>query len=290
MSKPVLSVVIPTHKRAKLLQIALEHLAVQTIAEQLEVIVVSDGEDAETEQLFDDIRAGKTELGTLGSIACMTIPKSQQGVARNKGVENATAPLVLFLQDDAFAAPDACEKHVAMHKKYDGDIAVLGFTTWDPACDITPVMNWLENTGWQFAYPLLEKYAGTFVPKWIQHRVTYTIHLSIPTHIARSIPFREDVTLYGWEDIEWGERLRDAGTGLVYEPQATVLHHHHLELSDSLKRIETLGRSSAKMKQLDPTFDRYPKGWKRLAYQCLALLPTMRGWHAKAFLKGLNNG
>jgi len=167
------------------------------------------------------------------------------------------------------------------------DTAVLGFTTWDPALGITPVMRWLEETGWQFGYPMLKKYAYDFVPAEIQHRFTYTSNISVPTEIAKKFPFRTDVRLYGWEDILWGQQLRDIGIKLFYEPDAKGLHHHHIELEDSLKRMETLGRSLKQLSDAEPDLDRMPTGLKMLAYQLIALTPTMRGRHYNAFLKGI---
>lgn len=255
----------------------------------MEVIVVSDGPDAETDALFNH-----SQLSTLNS-QFFSIPKSQQGVARNRGVEKATADLILFIGDDIFLAPDACEAHVKRHTHARSSVlgtqfaAVLGFTTWDPACSITPVMRWLERSGWQFGYPMIRRYAHECIPSDMQHRFTYTSHISIPTEIAKKYPFREDVSLYGWEDILWGTELRDAGVALIYEPDAKALHHHHIEMHDSLKRMETIGRSLRTMEEIDPSFDRIPRGWKLWAHRMLALLPTMRGKHERAFLAGMQN-
>lgn len=277
MPTPALSVIIPTHKRAAILKKCLEHLEKQTIADQLEVIVVSDGEDSET---TESCRAFK--LSSFQAFDFFSIPKSQQGVARNRGVGKAHAPIVLFIGDDILLAPDACAIHVTNAKSS----ATLGFTTWDPAVGITAAMRWLEKSGWQFGYPMIEQYAHKAIPENIQHRFTYTSHISLPTNIARAHPFREDVSLYGWEDILWGTELRDAGVALMYEPRAKALHHHHIELKDSLKRMETIGRSIQTMKKIDPTFDRIPSGWKLWARRVISLLPTMRGKHEKAFLQG----
>jgi hypothetical protein len=167
--------------------------------------------------------------------------------------------------------------------------AVLGFTTWDPTVGITPVMQWLEKTGWQFGYRAIAPYEHDFIPKKLQHRFTYTSNISLPTKIAKKIPFREDVSLYGWEDIEWGMRLKHAGIRLYYEPDARALHHHTITLEDSLKRMETLGKSLVTITNINPDLDRMPRGWKLLAYHLMALLPTMRGRHAKALLQGLSS-
>ncbi len=285
-----LSIIIPTHKRAEILRMCLEHIEKQTIARQLEVIVVSDGHDEETTKLIEHIMI--TEKGphaSLASFQFFEIPKSQQGVARNKGVEEATADIVLFIGDDAFLAPDACEKHLAAHRAHHKKIAALGFTTWDPSLAITPTMKWLEQTGWQFGYPMIEKFAHAFVPSDIQHRFTYTSHISVPTDVARAHPFQTDVTLYGWEDIVWGQELQKAGIPLFYEPDAKALHHHPITLEQSLKRMETIGKSLVHITSIAPDLDRTPTGMKLLAYKLISLLPTMRGKHYRSFLKGLRS-
>ncbi|MDO8648387.1 MAG: glycosyltransferase [Candidatus Peregrinibacteria bacterium] len=279
----------------------------QTIAQEIEVIVVSDGIDDATEQLMRKLPTSNSQLPR--NFQYIVIEKAQQGVARNRGVERASAPLCLFISDDIFLVPEACEKHVKVHSdqraasseqrnREDSLLtadswpltAALGYTTWDPSIEVTDVMRWLERTGWQFGYSKIERYAHGFLPRDSQHQFTYTSNISIPTEIARRYPFREDVTLYGWEDVEWGLRLRDAGVRLYYEPDAIGHHHHHVTLEDSLARMETLGRSVVAVSRMNPELDRLPRGWKMRAYQFLSYLPTMRGRHAKVFLKGIAKG
>lgn len=307
MPPPSLSIIIPTHKRADILVRCLECVERQTVADQIEVIVVSDGHDDKTTELF-------AKRSWHVPLKFVQIEKSHQGVARNRGVEQASAPLVLFIGDDMFLAPDACEMHLRVHKdegermKDEGQttinprnqeilfsssfplrpaIAVLGFVTWDPSLEITPVMKWLEKSGRQFGYPKIARYAGTFLPREIQADFTYTSHISIPAEIAKRFPFREDVSLYGWEDIEWGMRFRDAGVRLYYEPNARVLHHHHLTLDQSLKRMETLGRSVVYYAKVTPEFRKKLTPRKLAFSRLLSLFPTIDGLHRRAFLRGI---
>lgn len=254
------------------------------------MIVVHDGEDdEETAAMIKEY----TKQHAFEALQYFAIPKSQQGIARNAGVQKATKNIILFIGDDIFLAPDTCERHIAAHRKLEAERyvlkAVIGYTTWDPAVGITPVMRWLERSGWQFAYPMIENYASSFVPAHIQERFTYTSNISLPIHIAKSFPFREDIHMYGWEDIEWGMRLKEAGLYLFYEPAASALHHHKITVEQSLKRMEVLGRSAVMLSEKVPTFDRVPEGWKFLAYNILALMPTMAGMHRKAFLQGMRS-
>lgn len=281
---PALSVIIPTHHRPELLKKALDLLAKQTIADTLEVIVVHDGtDDAETKQMMEGVTIKVERLEYF------SIPKSHQGVARNRGVEKATTPTVLFIQDDIFLDEKACETHLLNASRFPGS-ACLGFTTWDPECGITSVMRWLERVGWQFGYPHIMQYAHKPIPKAEQQNYAYTSHISLPTDIAKQIRFREDVTLYGWEDIEWGMRLKQADVSLIYEPGARALHHHHLEMEDSLRRIELLGRSAVIMNRIDPSLGIVPRGLKRMIYKLIAMLPTIWGRHAKALMTGIEQG
>ncbi|HLD64111.1 MAG TPA: glycosyltransferase [Candidatus Peribacteraceae bacterium] len=275
---PALSVIIPTHKRAPILRRCLEHLEQQTIAEMIEVIVVSDGPDEQTTQMLKE-RSWKIPVHFF------TIEKSQQGKARNRGVQEAQSPLVLFIGDDIFLEPMACEEHLRAHRI--SETAVLGFITWDPALPQTKAMRWLEASGWQFGYKMIGGFAHDFLPTDMQPRFSYTSNISVPIDIAKSLPFREDVTLYGWEDIEWGMRLRDNGIRLLYSPSAKGWHHHAVTMQESFERMRTLGRSAAIMEKIVPGFGRVPDGFKRLAYRFSSLLPTMAGKHRKAFLEGI---
>ncbi len=277
--KPSLSVIIPTHNRAHILRECIRHLETQTIKDELEVIVVSDGHDDATEQLFHE---AEWDI----PVVFMEIEKSQQGVARNRGVEMASAGLCLFIGDDILPEKDCCEQHLHAERKNPG-CAVLGFTTWDPECGVTDVMKWLESSGWQFGYPMIEKYAHEFLPATIQHKFTYTSNISVPTTIAKAHPFLEEIRLYGWEDIEWGHRKKRAGIRVFYEPDAKALHHHHITMEDSLKRMEVLGRSARRIRELHPELNVTPSGLKLLGYHVTSLLPTMMGRHRKAFLRGL---
>ncbi len=290
---PTLSIVIPTHKRAAILEKCLEHIEAQTVRDSLEVIVVSDGPDEKTRQLLERKIAETPDTFPVkeSMYRYIEIPKSHQGVARNRGVADARASIVLFAQDDIFLAPDACAQHMSSHallnKKTPEPEAVLGYTTWDPDLIITPLMQWLERSGWQFGYPHIEPFAGSHIPADLQHRYTYTCHLSLPTSVAKAHPFLEDITLYGWEDIEWGMRLAHAGVRLFYQKNARAYHHHPMTMEQSLKRMETLGKAAVIMEEKVPNLSLTPKGWKRLAYPLIALLPTMKGKHTKAFLRGM---
>lgn len=277
---PLLSVIIPTHNRVDILEQCLAHLEKQTIADNIEVIVVNDVQD-------DKFNALSAKTDWQIPIYFETISPCHQGVARNHGVQKAQSSTCLFIGDDIFLKSDVCAVHQNVHSNHSTPIAVLGKTDWDPNMTITPVMKWLMQSGWQFGYPQISKYAHGIIPKNMQHQFTYTSHISVPTDIALRTPFNPDSTMYGWEDIEWGMQLRENGVQVFFEPDAMAHHHHMITMKDSLKRMETIGESAVIMEQSTPGFDRVPHGIKRIGYEIFSRFPTMAGKHRAAFLRGI---
>ena len=81
MSQPAVSVIIPTHNRARLLMEALDSVAAQTF-QNFEVIVVDDGSE-------EDIPAAVRSHPTRPRV--LTQPRQGPAAARNRGVEAASA-------------------------------------------------------------------------------------------------------------------------------------------------------------------------------------------------------
>lgn len=105
-----ISVVIPTFRRAEILRATLDALAedVRAWGGSVEVIVVCDGEDVGTRALSE----------TYGSMPVDWIFHEQNlglPAARNSGAARASCDLLLFLDDDAEAAPGLLREHASTH-------------------------------------------------------------------------------------------------------------------------------------------------------------------------------
>ena len=118
---PSCSIVIPTRARARLLQHALASLASQTGA-VFEVVVVCDGEDADTRKLAADFVAPFP-------IHWVFLPeRSGQAAARNIGAGVAHNAILLFMDDDTVARPTWVVQHCRRHVTAGGSMAVCGKT------------------------------------------------------------------------------------------------------------------------------------------------------------------
>lgn len=90
MSTPLVSVIIPTHNRARYLGLAIDSVLKQTF-DDYEVIVIDDGS---TDGTRDVVR----EYG--GSVRYLHQENSGVGAARNAGIEAAKGEWITFLDDD----------------------------------------------------------------------------------------------------------------------------------------------------------------------------------------------
>jgi glycosyltransferase involved in cell wall biosynthesis len=104
MSYPIVSVVIPTKNRPSLVDRAVRSVLCQTI-ESLEVVVVVDGPDPETEAVLAKI--------TDARLRVVVLPASGGApAARNAGFSGARGAWIALLDDDDEWLPNKLERQL----------------------------------------------------------------------------------------------------------------------------------------------------------------------------------
>lgn len=249
-----ISVIIPTRNRAALLDKSLASLAAQTASGRFETIVVSDGSTDQTSAVCDRW-AGRMPLVLVES------PAAGISVAKNIGVDAATAPLLLFFDDDDVADPDLVARHLEMHRLYPLEhVAVLGYTDWALSLEVTEVMRFVTEVGcYLFGYPHL-RHGQAY-----DYRFFWGGRSSCKRSLlVRAGGFRPEFT-FGSEDIEAGFRIsrmlgrerqpRPAGDPaapvaferigmvVVYDSQARQHVIRPLTYDEFCQRCERQGRS-----------------------------------------------
>jgi len=222
----------------------LQHLETQTV-QDFEVVVVNDGSSDDTELQLNEYRARAPF-----PLHCLNQPNRGRSTARNHGISCVTAPIVLLLGDDTFAAPNLVETHSNFHRTHPEQEGVaIGWTPWcEQGQKITPLMRWLENEGVQFAYRSLFEGAP---PDW--HHF-WTSNLSAKTTYLRENPFNTSFSEYGMEDIELGYRLSvEAGLKMHFLADAIATHLHPTDFDQSCKRAFFCGKAVYKFGQLWPS-------------------------------------
>lgn len=122
MSRDV-SVVVPTWRRPQLLEKCLKALLDQQLpAEKYQIMVVTDGPDDASCRLVQQYR----NQGHHHLHCCSTLIKKGPAAARNLGWQIASAPLVVFTDDDCIPGPDFLNAYINAYKAYGTD--TIAFT------------------------------------------------------------------------------------------------------------------------------------------------------------------
>jgi len=219
-----ISVVIPTYNRLPILQKCLKALEAQQLdgpVEGFEVVLVDDGSTDDTAAWIVAHAAALPHV--------RLIQQSHGGPAqgRNRGVAEANGDVIVFIDSDLVVTPGFLVAHArALERQWQqmGDRrcftygAVINTANFE---DPTSEPHKLRDLSWAY-------FATGNVA--IDRRVLESAGL-----------FDTRFHLYGWEDLELGERLRRLGVVLVRCPEAVGYHWHpplSLEQIPDLIRVE----------------------------------------------------
>jgi glycosyltransferase involved in cell wall biosynthesis len=201
----VVSVVVPTRNRADYLQVTLDSLAGQEIAEPYEVIVVDDGSSDSTSELAD--RSG------IRYIAHDT--HRGLNAARNTGIRESHAPLIAFVDDDVLAPRVWLSELVAGAARHPEAEALGG-----------PIRARLEGAPPRGCGredpPITTLDLGT---EDRPAEMVWGANMALTrSAVERVGPFDEDLTRGHGDEEEWLERLRAGGGRIVYLAKAGLEH------------------------------------------------------------------
>ncbi len=250
-SDPRISVVIPTHNRASLLDSSLDSLSRQTLpAYDFEIIVVDDGSTDATADV----------CGTWSSrlpLVRLRIQQSGIAAAKNLGVFAASSPIVLFFDDDDIADEQLLAEHLNTHAHYPSEhVAVLGYTDWAPSLEISDVMRFVTDIGhYLFNYThLVDGQRLDFTYFW-GGRSSCKKSL-----LTRTGVFRQELE-FGSEDIEAGfriskllveGRLANDGLAVIFNRKAVQHMNRSVTYDEFCRRCEKQGKSQAQFSRLYP--------------------------------------
>jgi len=227
--KPQASVVLPTYnRRASLLRVlrALGRQGAPTGA--FEVVVVCDGD---VDGSAAACRALAPELPYI--LRVVEQENSGPAAARNHGVDEACAPLIVFLDDDVVPDEGLIATHLAAQAGQEARVTIGPLL---PPLDarLNVWGAWEERT-------LCRQYddmqAGRFEPT---HRQFYTGNASVlKRHILSAGGF--DPAFRRAEDVELAWRLAERGLSFVFLPQARGWHYIQRPFSSWLRTPAAYG-------------------------------------------------
>lgn len=238
-SKPLISVVIPTHNRSALLERTLTALAGQTFPLQdMEVLVVSDGCTDETVELLH-------RSNTPFSLKIIKQAHQGPAAARNRGAMHAMGRLLLFLDDDIEASPSLIDAHARAHNERPGRVVIGYLPPVVPSGRIDflhiGLRNWWEGRFYEMRQP--------------GYRFRYSDLLGGNFSLGSELFARVggfDLSFRTHEDYELGMRLIKAGVDFFFAVDARGYHHEAMDLNRSFARKYEEGQADVLMGRRHP--------------------------------------
>jgi glycosyltransferase involved in cell wall biosynthesis len=279
---PRASVVIPTYNRCEALARVLRALARQTVpGSQFEVLVVADGCTDGTADLCRQVVADAPYVLRL-------LEQDNRGPAeaRNHGVREALAPLIVFVDDDVVPSPELLEVHLCAHAPDGGDnVVAIGPLLPPEDRRLNAWGAWEERTLCAL-YDDLE--AGRWKPS---HYNFYTGNASLARrHILDVGGFHPEYRRA--EDIELSSRLDAKGCAFHFLPQARAWHHVHRSFPSWAAMPVAYGRASVMMGRAGRTEAVARDIWfytkRNRAVQCCTRWCAGSSWHVGVITQALH--
>ncbi|WP_249009837.1 glycosyltransferase family 2 protein [Conexibacter sp. DBS9H8] len=137
-------------------------------------------------------------------------------------------------------------------------------------------MAWLED-GPQNDFKALDAGAGLTENHWYGTGISY----ARDAYIAAG--GMDETLTFGYEDAEFGRRLRQQGVRLVYRPELMLIHHHPYSMTTWRQRSERVGAAAAAMhcnRPSEPRLSPLATGplWLALAAADSLLQASGRDW------------
>lgn len=204
------SVVIPTYNRQPILEKCLRALEQQrfdgALVADYEVVVVDDGSTDGTVAWL------QSQQADFPHVRLFEQDHKGPAAARNLGVEKAQGDTIIFIDSDLVVLEGFLQSHAAalqkaMHEQGHDRIFTYG--------RVVNTCNFEDPTSEPFK---VTDYSRAFFA---------TGNVAIAKHwLTAAGLFDTQFTLYGWEDLELGVRLKNLGLAIVKVPEAVGYHWH----------------------------------------------------------------
>jgi len=234
-----ISVVIPTLNRAQILARTIDCIESQTVGrEAYEVLVVDNNSSDGTPAMLAEKAALHPNLKVLS--------QSKRGAAatRNVGIRAAQGEIILFIDDDIFAAPNLIAAHLDYHQQ-NPNSSIIGAVAppWDAATE--PFLRYLRDRG------IFNPYSISRGPMDFSYYHTGNVSTSRKLLLEAGL-FNEEFYVYGMEDIELGYRLEKMGCRMKPGPEAKAVHQYFPTYEHFIERCRQAGYSLGKLIELHP--------------------------------------
>ncbi|SCE66206.1 glycosyltransferase family 2 protein [Micromonospora chokoriensis] len=226
------SVIVPTFNSSVLLDRCLRTFRAQILAvsDSLEVLVVDDGSTDSTAETVQRHVSADSRFRYLHLPRSAT---SSRSAARNRGAEEATGEILIFVDGDQLVPPTFVDRHLRHYRVISAKKAAIGFRKY---LRFPGAFNdrFVEDGSEEFLggiiksdirLDLLSRLSGTGGGLKTSWHLFFTCNVSVPSVDYKRVGgFNEEFRGWGLEDSELGYRLERSGTQLVFDEESFAYH------------------------------------------------------------------
>ncbi|RAP32852.1 hypothetical protein DID75_03795 [Candidatus Marinamargulisbacteria bacterium SCGC AG-410-N11] len=237
MTKPLISVVIGCFNQEHVIKRVLDSFNNQTLPlDQFELIVVDSMSTDSTLSILESFKANYLfryiQQENLG-----------KAMARNRGVNEALADLILITDADMIADRYLLQAHIDAHEESGKNSCFEGVTY-----NMTE-LHWPPEQQKLYSY-IRPNYSHKKSLGWF-YFLTGNISFPKSVFLAEN-GFNSEFKSYGWEDLELGYRLSKKRVPLYYNKLAINYHYHVVSKDEEIERNIKKGESARIFLKLHP--------------------------------------
>jgi GT2 family glycosyltransferase len=237
---PSISVVIPSCNRCDLLLDLLRALAAQTYpAEAFEAVVVLDGS---TDRSAEAVRA----LDVPYRVNVVEQVNAGVAAARNRGIEEAKEPIVLFIDDDIIPGRACLAEHATAHAEAGPNHVALGY------CPPVTDGGWWAQTvraWWE------DHYRRKLSPGHVWTYVDFvTGNTSMPRELLRELGGFDPAFRVSRDDWELAVRLFQRNPSFGFYPGTAAKHYLNTSLEGAVRLQRKIGTLDVILTRRHPEF------------------------------------
>lgn len=240
------SVIICTHDRSDLFDLALQALVTRTTEKPDEIVIVNAGRNR-IDETVESYQSQNVELKLITS--------ANQSLAanRNIGIRNCTGDIIAMTDDDGEVFPDWITRMKRAHRMHPEAGAVGG-----PVIGV----NMDSIVGRVSDIVTFPSWCG---PQYV--RTLPGVNISYKRSVIQEVGMQDEALLDGFfsgEDVDYNWRVKKLGYEIYFDPAIKVWHHHRPTLRGLLNQHYMYGRAYYLVRRKWPDmYCIYPHGFRR---------------------------
>ena len=228
ITTPSVTVIVPVRNGAQTIQPLLESL--QTLdyePSKVEVIVVDGNSKDKTQEI---VKKYPVKL----------VVENKKGInlARNMGIKNSTGEIIAFTDSDCIVPPNWVTKIVENFK--DPEVSCVGGSAI--ALDNDFISQYADNSIVRLMPIFTKREELKQVKPFFGHPAG--CNMAFRRKAVEEVGFFDEQIQYGFDEVEFADRICRAGYKMVLDPEVSVWHKHRSTFGEFLKQNFQYGKGS----------------------------------------------